>query len=152
MKTNYALYLAKKLIGNNAKSCIVVKKFLKTKDGYRRWLEDHPHLGDKKCCIIGASKYTCNFASPVTWLNAFTNEKDDIYKYSIEFSYEWDHFGTEEFCLSDIEKNSNIQQMMDTVFLQLMAISERKDIWFDEKVLFKKNDAYMHLLEAELQN
>ena len=139
--TCYAKYLLKKF-KDYGMEWIVVKNFLMDKDHHIRWCENAPQYGEKKCSWIGGINDN-DHAEYIEFISdGFSTKPIPLYN-------EWKDYATYQFCIS-YESAFENAELLSNMFFQLMAHSERQDIYIGSEMLFAKGNAYMHLIEAEL--
>ena len=136
---DYAKYLARKLKDEFDSKVVVIKNMLVDKQGHILWdVDNASHC--KKCCIVGVQQ--------TDRLAYFISRTSKTYGDAIHFSNNWVHSGSIRCNVDDyLLHDSNA---FGSIFMQMMAMSEKHSIWLGGKKLFEKGHAYQYLMEAEL--
>lgn len=139
---NYAAYLIKKLKDFGA-THIVIKNTLIDMQGHIIWnRNDVPYC--KKCSIIGVNSSKTLFTNTSYFISLSRRMHGD----AIHFSTNWNNYASKRYCIDDPALTNS--QMLESIFMQIMAISEKKNIWLQGQKLFEKGQAFEHLVQAEL--
>ena len=136
----YATYLVNRLKDEYHASHIVIKNMLIDQHGQTIWcMNNSPHY--KKCSIVGID-IGCNFC--YYYISNTTLVRGD----AIRFSNIWNSYETKIYSVNDPIVTDS--KMLESVFMQIMAITERKSVWLHGKKLFEKGHACEHLIQADL--
>ena len=134
----YATYLVNRLKDEYRASCIVIKNMLIDQHGRIIWcINNSPHY--KKCSIVGID-IGCNFY--------YISDTTRVHGDAICFSNNWDNCATKIYSVNDPIVTDS--KMLESIFMQIMAVTERKSVWLQGKMLFEKGHASEHLINAEL--
>lgn len=143
--TNYFLNL---LIKHNVDSITFENRYqTKTKnilwDETEVWRFGEPVT---KFCLFGGHQFNSHT------FDYYVSTKPTLTGNAIRFQYIFQKSGKYTIDIDQLKKsNSNaLDKFIESIFLQILTMSEKQNIYFKREILIKRNSAYEHIIQADL--